>query len=162
MPYIRYMPVLYLVMFFLNCLDTTRSPRDGEVNGRGLYICTHYSTRCHVLGHTKTNTHTHTHTEYHFTNRVDMKKAIDAGEFIEWAEYSGNLYGTRYMYTLDIYSCTASTHTLHMQVCMHTHTHTHTHTPHTHTHSKKAVKDVQLNGKVCVLDIDMQVQQMHM
>ena len=34
-------------------------------------------------------------TEYHFTTREEMTKAIVAGEFIESAEYSGNLYGTR-------------------------------------------------------------------
>ena len=33
--------------------------------------------------------------EYHFTTREEMTKAIAAGEFIESAEYSGNLYGTR-------------------------------------------------------------------
>ena len=27
-----------------------------------------------------------------------MQEAIDDGQFIEWAEYSGNLYGTRYVY----------------------------------------------------------------
>lgn len=37
--------------------------------------------------------------EYHFTNKEDMKKAVDNGEFIEWAEFSGNMYGTRYVYT---------------------------------------------------------------
>ena len=45
--------------------------------------------------------------EYHFTNREDMQKSIDAGEFIEWAEYSGNLYGTRYILcNLSAYQCT--------------------------------------------------------
>ena len=33
--------------------------------------------------------------EYHFTTREDMQAAIDSGDFIEWAEYSSNLYGTR-------------------------------------------------------------------
>ena len=35
-------------------------------------------------------------TEYHFTTREEMTKAIAAGEFIKSAEYSGNMYGTRY------------------------------------------------------------------
>ena len=34
--------------------------------------------------------------EYFFTTKDDMKRGIDSGEFIEWAEYSANLYGTRY------------------------------------------------------------------
>nr|XP_013037947.2 guanylate kinase isoform X4 [Anser cygnoides] len=31
---------------------------------------------------------------YHFVTREEMKKEIDAGEFIEHAEFSGNMYGT--------------------------------------------------------------------
>uniref|UniRef100_A0A663M4T5 guanylate kinase n=1 Tax=Athene cunicularia TaxID=194338 RepID=A0A663M4T5_ATHCN len=31
---------------------------------------------------------------YHFVTREDMQKEIDAGEFIEHAEFSGNMYGT--------------------------------------------------------------------
>jgi len=45
---------------------TTRQPRAGEVHGR----------------------------EYYFSDRESMRKDIDAGKFIESAEYSGNLYGT--------------------------------------------------------------------
>src|SRR5690606_20368805 len=45
---------------------TTRSPRGNEVDGK----------------------------EYHFTSREDFIKLIDAGEFLEWAEVHGNLYGT--------------------------------------------------------------------
>lgn len=33
--------------------------------------------------------------EYHFTSKEEMKKSIDEGNFIEWAEFSGNVYGTR-------------------------------------------------------------------
>ncbi|XP_025017079.1 guanylate kinase [Tetranychus urticae] len=44
----------------------TRKPREGEIDGR----------------------------EYHFTERESMKKAIEEGEFIEFTEFSGNLYGT--------------------------------------------------------------------
>ena len=45
---------------------TTRKPRNGEVNGR----------------------------EYHFVERETMLQAISNSEFIESAEFSGNLYGT--------------------------------------------------------------------
>lgn len=45
---------------------TTRAPRPNEVDGR----------------------------EYHFTSREDFIKLVDAGEFLEWAEVHGNLYGT--------------------------------------------------------------------
>ena len=37
----------------------------------------------------------HISSEYHFTTKEEMKKSIDAGAFIEWAEFSGNMYGTR-------------------------------------------------------------------
>lgn len=45
---------------------TTRAPRDGEETG----------------------------THYHFLTREDFMSRVDAGEFVEWAEYGGNLYGT--------------------------------------------------------------------
>lgn len=45
---------------------TTRAPRDYEKNGR----------------------------EYHFITRPEFESMIEDGSFIEWAEYSGNLYGT--------------------------------------------------------------------
>lgn len=52
--------------FGFSVSHTTRSPRPGETDGK----------------------------EYHFTNREQMQKAIDAGEFIESAVYNQNLYGT--------------------------------------------------------------------
>lgn len=67
---------------------TTRNPRPGELNGK----------------------------HYYFTNRELMLEAIKNGEFIETAEFSGNMYGT----------------------------------------SKLAVENVSSDGKVCVLDIDVQ------
>ena len=45
---------------------TTRQPREGEVDGR----------------------------DYVFLPREEFEKWIDEGRFLEWAEYSGNLYGT--------------------------------------------------------------------
>jgi guanylate kinase len=33
-------------------------------------------------------------TSYHFLSRGEFEKRRDAGEFLEWAEYGGNLYGT--------------------------------------------------------------------
>jgi len=45
---------------------TTRSPRAGEEHGR----------------------------EYFFWSRYEFEQKRDAGEFLEWAEYAGNLYGT--------------------------------------------------------------------
>ena len=45
---------------------TTRTPRNGEVNGR----------------------------EYSFVNRQKFEEMVEAGEFLEWACVHGNLYGT--------------------------------------------------------------------
>ena len=45
---------------------TTRDPRPGEVNGR----------------------------DYIFLSREEFERWIEEGNFLEWAEYSGNLYGT--------------------------------------------------------------------
>lgn len=45
---------------------TTRPPRPGEIDGR----------------------------EYHFMDEPAFRAAVAAGDFLEWVEYSGNLYGT--------------------------------------------------------------------
>lgn len=45
---------------------TTRSPRPGEVNGKN----------------------------YHFITRSEFEKSVTQGEFLEWAEFAGNCYGT--------------------------------------------------------------------
>jgi guanylate kinase len=45
---------------------TTRGRRTGEVDGR----------------------------EYHFLARAEFERRVGAGDFVEWAEYGGNLYGT--------------------------------------------------------------------
>lgn len=45
---------------------TTRTPRPGEQNGR----------------------------EYYFLTEEEFKKRVTAGDFLEWAQYGGNFYGT--------------------------------------------------------------------
>ena len=53
------------VKFSVSC--TTRQPRPGEVDG----------------------------VNYFFVTKEDFKLAIEKGEFLEWAEFSGNFYGTK-------------------------------------------------------------------
>jgi guanylate kinase len=55
-------------------LDTTRTPREGEVHG----------------------------VAYHFTQRDNFTGLIQDGAFIEHAEYSGNLYGTSFSAVEDV------------------------------------------------------------
>ncbi|XP_026576082.1 guanylate kinase isoform X2 [Pseudonaja textilis] len=56
----------YDKVFGFSVSHTTRQPRPGEVNGK----------------------------DYHFVTREEMQKEIDMGEFVEHAEFSGNIYGT--------------------------------------------------------------------
>eukprot|EP01137_Pigoraptor_chileana_P037136 Opistho-2@33758 len=56
----------YPDVFGFSVSHTTRKPRAGEVNGR----------------------------DYHFTSREEMIQGISEGQFIENAEFSGNMYGT--------------------------------------------------------------------
>uniref|UniRef100_A0A8C7XBL0 Guanylate kinase n=1 Tax=Oryzias sinensis TaxID=183150 RepID=A0A8C7XBL0_9TELE len=53
-------------VFGFSVSHTTRNPRPGEEDGK----------------------------DYHFTTRELMQEGIDNGEFIENAEFSGNMYGT--------------------------------------------------------------------
>lgn len=71
-------------------IDTTRSPRSGEIDGR----------------------------EYNFTTRDEFLRLVAENGFLEHAQFGGNYYGT----------------------------------------SIKAVRDVAEKGKVCVLDIEMEVR----
>ncbi len=50
----------------LSVSATTRKPRPGEIDGR----------------------------DYYFLSREEFESAIADGEFLEWAEYAGNYYGT--------------------------------------------------------------------
>lgn len=52
---------------------TTRNPRQGEVHGKN----------------------------YYFISREEFETAVKNEEFIEWAEFSGNLYGTRKSFVLN-------------------------------------------------------------
>lgn len=56
----------YDSVFGFSVSHTTRNPRPGEEDGR----------------------------DYHYVTREEMQAGIDNGEFIENAEFSGNLYGT--------------------------------------------------------------------
>nr|XP_057924218.1 guanylate kinase-like [Doryrhamphus excisus] len=56
----------YSGVFGFSVSHTTRNPRPGEENGK----------------------------DYHYVTREAMHAAIDKGDFIENAEFSGNLYGT--------------------------------------------------------------------
>lgn len=51
---------------YLSISVTTRQPRRGEIDGQ----------------------------HYYFVSRNKFEQMIAAGEFLEWAEYAGNLYGT--------------------------------------------------------------------
>ncbi|GAP98897.1 guanylate kinase [Leptolyngbya sp. NIES-2104] len=51
---------------FLSVSVTTRSPRPGEVDGKN----------------------------YHFVTRPQFERMVAQGEFLEWAEFAGNCYGT--------------------------------------------------------------------
>ena len=52
---------------------TTRSPRNGEEHG----------------------------INYFFVSKEDFKTAVDNNEFLEWAEFSGNCYGTKKSFVLN-------------------------------------------------------------
>jgi guanylate kinase len=51
---------------YLSISATTRSPRDGEIDGQ----------------------------DYYFLDRAEFEAKIAAGDLLEWAEFAGNYYGT--------------------------------------------------------------------
>jgi guanylate kinase len=53
---------------YLSVSVTTRSPREGEVEGQ----------------------------HYYFVTRTRFEQMVEAGELAEWAEFAGNFYGTPY------------------------------------------------------------------
>ena len=56
--------------FKLSVSCTTRKPREGEVHGKN----------------------------YFFLTKDEFQECINKGEFLEWAEFSGNMYGTKRPY----------------------------------------------------------------
>lgn len=56
--------------FKLSVSCTTRNPREGEIHG----------------------------INYFFLTKEEFKNCIEKGEFLEWAEFSGNMYGTKRPY----------------------------------------------------------------
>lgn len=83
-----YYDILSAIAFKWNVIDTTRKPRDGEVDG----------------------------VHYYFVERENMLEMIKNGEFVEHAEFGANIYGT----------------------------------------SKRAIKDIEASGRICVLDLEIQ------
>ncbi|XP_031430347.1 guanylate kinase 1b isoform X2 [Clupea harengus] len=82
----------YEGVFGFSVSHTTRNPRPGEVDGKGL------SSLPMLLGAVLLPVadvlSSESSPDYHFTTREKMQEGIDKGEFIENAEFSGNLYGT--------------------------------------------------------------------
>ncbi|KAK9519340.1 hypothetical protein VZT92_022076 [Zoarces viviparus] len=117
-------------IFGFSVSHTTRSPRPGEEDGKGL------NTLPMLLGATLLpvaavfsvkdleestsfscpNESEITDKDYHFTMREAMQEGIDNGDFIENTEFSGNMYGT----------------------------------------SKAAIEDVLAMNKICILDVELQ------
>ncbi|KAJ1881321.1 guanylate kinase [Coemansia sp. RSA 486] len=64
----------YPTSFGFSVSNTTRNPRAGEVNGK----------------------------DYHFLTREEFLSAVDRKEFIEHAEFSGNMYGTTVQSVKDV------------------------------------------------------------
>ncbi|XP_053721771.1 guanylate kinase 1b isoform X1 [Synchiropus splendidus] len=113
-------------IFGFSVSHTTRNPRPGEEDGKGLNklplllgatllpVADVFSSE--DLETSISNQSETTDKDYHFTTREAMQDSIDQGEFIENAEFSGNLYGT----------------------------------------SKSAIEDVQAKNLICILDVDIQ------
>ena len=59
--------------FKLSVSCTTRKPREGEVHGKN----------------------------YFFLSKAEFLSNIESGQFLEWAEFSGNMYGTQKTYVIE-------------------------------------------------------------
>ncbi|KAJ3599335.1 hypothetical protein NHX12_033298 [Muraenolepis orangiensis] len=120
----------YEGVFGFSVSHTTRNPRPGEEEGKGLkmlpmllgatllpvaavFRSEDVDMSTSFSGPVESET---TEKDYHYTTREAMQKGIDNGEFIENAEFSGNMYGT----------------------------------------SKSAIEDVRAKNLICILDVDIQ------
>nr|XP_057930420.1 guanylate kinase 1b isoform X1 [Doryrhamphus excisus] len=115
-------------VFGFSVSHTTRNPRPGEEDGKGLNtlplllgatllpVADVFSSEDLENSLSCPNESETTHEDYHFTTRQVMQDSIDQGDFIENAEFSGNLYGT----------------------------------------SKAAIEDVRAKNLICILDVDIQ------
>ncbi|XP_004067765.1 guanylate kinase-like isoform X1 [Oryzias latipes] len=115
-------------VFGFSVSHTTRNPRPGEEDGKGLNklpmllgatllpVAAIFSSDDLETSFSCPNESETTDKDYHFTTREVMQEGIDNGEFIENAEFSGNMYGT----------------------------------------SKAAVEDVRAKNLICILDVDIQ------
>ncbi|XP_047632288.1 guanylate kinase isoform X2 [Phacochoerus africanus] len=107
-------------IFGFSVSHTTRDPRPGEENGK----------------------------DYYFVTREVMQRDIAAGDFIEHAEFSGNLYGTRLLSPgFQAWEC--------LDTAGPRHTSVHSWSL-SHLASKAAVRAVQAMNRICVLDVDLQ------
>ncbi|XP_030289030.1 guanylate kinase 1b isoform X1 [Sparus aurata] len=117
-------------VFGFSVSHTTRNPRPGEENGKGLnslpmllgatllpvadvFSSEDLDMSTSFSGPNESET---TDKDYHYTTREAMQEGIDNGDFIENAEFSGNMYGT----------------------------------------SKAAIEDVRAQNLICILDVDIQ------
>ncbi|XP_077463658.1 guanylate kinase 1b isoform X1 [Stigmatopora argus] len=115
-------------VFGFSVSHTTRNPRPGEENGKGLNalpmllgatllpVADVFSSEDLDTSFSCPIESESPHEDYHFTTREAMQEGILRGDFIENAEFSGNLYGT----------------------------------------SKAAIEDVQAKNLICILDVDIQ------
>ncbi|XP_030640513.1 guanylate kinase 1b [Chanos chanos] len=82
----------YEGVFGFSVSHTTRNPRPGEEDGKGLNCLPM------LLGATLLPVadvlSSESSEDYHFVTREKMQEGIDKGDFIENAEFSGNMYGT--------------------------------------------------------------------
>ncbi|KAG7511312.1 guanylate kinase-like isoform X1 [Solea senegalensis] len=116
-------------VFGFSVSHTTRNPRPGEENGKGLNrlpmllgatllpVAGVFSSDLEMSTSVSCpNESETTEKDYHFTTREAMEEGISKGDFIENAEFSGNMYGT----------------------------------------SKAAIEDVLAKNLICILDVDIQ------
>ncbi|XP_072294905.1 guanylate kinase 1b isoform X1 [Eucyclogobius newberryi] len=115
-------------LFGFSVSHTTRNPRPGEENGKGLnnlpmllgatLLPVAAVISSDELEHSFScpNESETSDTDYHYTTREAMQQGINNGDFIENAEFSGNMYGT----------------------------------------SKASVEDVLAKNVICILDVDIQ------